>query len=84
MTTVIPANPDEKANFYTQNDDGSITVSLHTILAWVVEYNNGTWMAEPVFSIKVPKGTTVIPLASKGSPPISYPKEQINRKIYLT
>jgi hypothetical protein len=81
MTTVITANPDEKANFLTPNEDGSISVSLHTIVAWVVEYNNGAWTAEPVFSIVVPKGTKVIPLASRGSVPIPYSKEQLNRKI---
>ena len=79
MTTVIPANPDEKAHFLTNHDDGSFTLSLHTIIAWVVEYKDGYWVADPVFTIPVPKETKVIPVVSKGSAPITYRKEQLRR-----
>ena len=79
MTTVIPANLDEKAHFVTDHNDGSYSVSLHTIIAWVIEYKNGSWVADPVFTIPVPKETIVIPLAGKGGPPIKYTKEQLRR-----
>ena len=79
MTTVIPANPDEKAHFLTDRSDGSFTVSLHSIIAWVVEYENGSWTANQVFASPIPEGTTVMPLAGKGGAPITYTKEQLRR-----
>jgi hypothetical protein len=77
MTTAIPANPDEKAHFLTERSDGSFTASFHTIIAWVIEYKNGSWIANPVFATPIPEGTTVIPLARKGTAPITYTKEQL-------